>query len=282
VKRFLPLLFLLVVLFFAHVQVTRHAVTERKQLSVDVQTPVALPGPILRVTALDYKGVLADFLFLKSLVFIGATDERDYKPRVSADEWHWLLGELSASVDLDPMFIDPYYFANANLVWDGHLVRETNALLDKGRVARDWDWLLPFYMGFNEFYFLDDNELAIKYLKEAASRKDSPPLLPLLIVRLSYNQSRTESAILYVQHVLAQSKDENTIKEFKKRLDALLAIRQLEIAADKYVGMFHKNPSAIDDLVSSGVVKVIPVDPFGGKFYIDKKGNIKTTSELRN
>jgi len=280
--RIVVSLLLLFVLVYGHVLTTRQAVSERKILAIDLQTPTALPGPLLRLSALEFKGVLADFLFLKALVFIGASDERTTVPAVTPAEWQWLLTILNSTVDLDPMFIDPYYFANAVLVWDGHLVREANALLDKGRVARSWDWQLPFYMGFNSFYFLEDDTAAVNYMIEASGRPDAPPSISSLVVRLAYKGARTDSAILFLQQMLAQTEDDKRQKDFQLRLEALLGIRKIEHAVVAYHDKFNRFPVTVEDLLHAGVIKSLPVDPFGGNFYIDAQQRVRTTSDLRN
>ena len=272
---------LLVTLVTVHVFSTRQATAERRALSVEMQTPTALPGPLLRVSALEFKNVLADFLFLKGLVFIGASDERTTVPKVSADEWQWLLNLLTSAADLDPMFIDTYYFANANLVWDGHLVRETNTLLDRARESRPWDWLPPFYMGFNCFYFLDDDAAAINYLTEASRRPDAPPGIASLVVRLSYKSSRTESAILFLQELLAQTEDQDRRKDYQLRLQTLSNMRQIELAVAYYTKQYARAPVSVDDLIKTGILQGVPADPYGGKFYLDTDGRVRTSSDMR-
>ena len=57
-------------------------------------------------------------------------------------------------VDDELIIVDPYFYANAFLPWDAHMTEETNRLLEKGSRYRDWDWMLPFFIGFNDFFFL--------------------------------------------------------------------------------------------------------------------------------
>ncbi len=88
------------------------------------------------------------------------------------EEWQWLDKVLTASTDFDPYFVDPYVFANANMTWEGGMIRETNAPLEKGTQYRDWDWT-PFFAGFNSFFFLHDNAKAAEYLVTASQRAGS-------------------------------------------------------------------------------------------------------------
>lgn len=188
---------------------------------------------------------------------------------------------LNVSTDLDPYFLDPYYVAQAHLTWEGNMVRETNTLLDKGSRYRDWDWMLPFYIGFNYFYFLQENDKASEYLMEASKRPNSPSLLTTLAARLAYEAHRTENAIIFLQEILSKTDDENTKKMYEMRLNALKGILFLERAAAVYQERFKTRPEKLDALIAKGIIQDIPKDPYGGEFYIDKNGTIKTTSELR-
>jgi len=279
-KRFLAVS-LLCILLALHLFTLGRAAHQRKTLPRNVDYSYVLPSPILKITALEFDGLASDFLFLQALVFEGSTFERKERPRVKEWEYRWMYNTLSASTDLDPYFFDPYYFGNANLTWEGNLIRETNTMLDKGSRFRDWDWMLLFYIGFNNFYFLQENDKASEYLMEASKRPNSPSLLPTLAARLAYKAKKTENAIIFLDEILKKTEDEAIKKAYEKRLNALKGILFLERATAAYQDRFKRPPEKIDVLIAKGVINEIPQDPYGGEFYIDKDGSIKTTSELR-
>jgi hypothetical protein len=66
-----------------------------------------LPTPILKITTLEFDGLVSDFMFLKSTSFLGSTFERKERPRVKEWEWRWLDNVLNASAGLDPYFLIP-------------------------------------------------------------------------------------------------------------------------------------------------------------------------------
>jgi hypothetical protein len=280
--RLLLVIVALFILSAFHVFALEKASEQRKALPQDEGSAYVIPAPILKITALEFDGLASDFLFLQALVFEGSTFERKEKPRVKEWEYRWMYNILSASTDLDPYFFDPYYFGNANLTWEGNLIKETNTLLDKGSRYRDWDWMLPFYIGFNNFYFLQDNEKAAFYLMEAAKRPTySGTLLPTLAARLAYQGKRTENAIIFLQEILSKTEDKNIRWIYERRLNALKAILFLEKAVAAYQDKFKAQPNKLDELIAKGILSELPQDPYGGKFYLDKDGSIKTTSELR-
>jgi hypothetical protein len=279
-RRIVPII-LLCALLPLHVATLRSAGSEWKALPQGEETAYTIPGPILKLTSLEFDGMAADFMFLRALVFYGSTFERTEKPRVKEWEWRRLYNDLAASTDLDPYFLDPYYFAQANLTWEGNLVREANLLLEKGSQYRDWDWMLPFYVGFNHFYFLKENDQASVYLMEASRRPGATPLIASLATRLALKGKRTENAIFFLKEMLRREEDEEVKKSYRLRLEALSGILALERAVELFREKFEYFPTSLDSLVEAGLISKIPIDPYGGKFFISYDGSIGTTSDLR-
>lgn len=269
-----------VLLFLATLQVAalKQSTLQRKALPLPGGGEV-LPSTILRLGSLEFNGLSADLLQLTAMVAFGETLERGVKPE--AVEWRWLYGTLNNATELDPYFLDPYIFGNAVLTWDAHLVREANALLEKGSRYRSWDYQLPFYQGFNSFYFLGDDQTAADLLMEASRRPEAPPLLASLASRLAYKGARTTNAILFLEGILAREEDEGRRKEYRLRLDALRGIAVLEQAVTIFRERLSRAPKSIAELQEAGILRSIPRDPYGGTFFIDETGRVRTTSDLR-
>jgi hypothetical protein len=245
----------------------------------------SLPIPILKIVAFDYKGVVSDVLFIKGLVYIGGflsqKNNTEEHIRLSDSQWRAFFGIMNASTDLDPYFQDPYYLANAFLTWDAGMIQETNTLLDKGIRYRKWDPVLPFFSGFNYFYFLQENDKASEKLMEASRRHGNNPALANLSLKLAFKAHKTENSISFLEELIDKTDDKQTIKMFKTRIEAFRAILTLEKAVGTYKQKFGAVPINIDQLVINNIIREIPNDPYGGKFSIDTKGMIKTTSEAK-
>jgi hypothetical protein len=271
---------LLLVLVGAHLFTFTRAERESRLLfSEDTPRPT-LPSFLVKLTSSEYDGILADFYFLRTLTFYGQTYEREDAERIKAWEWQWMFHSLDVATDLDPYFFDPYYFANANLTWEGRMAREANELLAKGLRHRTWDWMIPFYMGFNSFYFLKDPAEGAEYLMEASRRPGAGPVLTTLAARLAYQGNRTEEAVVFLQGMMATAVDDKTRIEFERRLKALKAIHLLEQSLAAFEEKFNLRPQTLDELVTRGILPVLPEDPYGGEFYIEEDGSVKTTSNL--
>lgn len=244
------------------------------------ETVYVLPSAVLKLASGEFDGLMADFMFLRTLVFMGRTMERTEEPKVKEWEWKRVVNDLNSATDLDPHFYDPYNYGQSLLTWEADMVTETNSLLMKGREFRDWDWMMPFYLGFNYFYFLQDNATASEYLMEASRLPGSMPLLTSLATRLAVKGKRTENAILFMIQLIKTEEDETKREEYITRLDALRSILLLEQAVALYVDRFGVFPKYLEDLLEQELISEIPLDPYGGEFYVDESGDVKVTSNL--
>jgi len=277
--RFLPLL-----IVAAALPVYLYALSSvslgNKRLQKFDELSAVLPSSVLKITSLDFDGLASDIMYLRTIVFYGSTLTGTGRRKVTDSEFNWMNSMLTTTTDLDPYFLDPYYFANATLTWDGHKVRETNVLLEKGVRYRDWDYWLPFYLGFNHFYFLGDNEKAAGYLMDASRKPGASPFFGHLGARLAYRSNKVENAITFMEGILETIQDKTMHHDYELRLEALKSILYLDKGLAAYKAKTGRTPSRLAELREQGVIDRIPQDPYGGEFYIDKDGAVKTTSNL--
>ncbi|HYA87069.1 MAG TPA: hypothetical protein VEI57_08415 [Nitrospirota bacterium] len=237
-----------------------------------------LPPPVVNLLALEFKTITADFLFARASQYYGG---RSFRPGIwTKNDYVWLYNNLLVTTELDPYFQDPYYFGNAIFTWGAGAINDADVLLEKGTNARTWDWQLPFFLGFNKFYFLHDNKGGADDLLIAAKRPGAWDGLPMLASRLYSDAGRTENAIDFLEII---AKNENNVKikvNYEIRLDALKSILEIEKAVSRYKIRMKKLPKDIHVLVKSGKLAEIPKDPYGGQFYLEKDGSVKTTSNL--
>ena len=280
-SRALPAFLLLVALASIQVWALNQAAAGRKNLPVSDGDAYVLPAPLLKVAALEYKGVVADALLLKSLVFIGRTMERGGRTsELPQGEWNYLFEQLRAASALDPYFRDPYYIGSGALSTQPSRIGELNRYLEDGVRYRSWDWFLPFLVGWHKFYYLQDNQGAAESLMEAYKRDTRNTLLATLAARLAYAGNNTETAILFLQEILAKTEDPDHRKTYETRLQALIGISVLEKASAMYQQRHRILPATPADLVKAGILKKLPQDPYGGEFYFRADGSVATTSNL--
>ncbi len=268
----------LAIAVFLHVLSLDKAAEGMKKLPTYEDKSFVLPSALLKITALEFQGLASDIFFIKSMVFIGEAPLRKESPRVKEWEWQWWAKVLDTATDLDPYFLDPYYYANAFLPWDAGKVEEANNLLKKGTHYRDWDWMLPFFIGFNDFYFLQNDSEAAEFLMEAARRPGADPMFASIASRLAFKENRTETAIYFLEQTAKTMEDRNLKERYEIRIKALRSVLVLEKAVLLYKKKFGRNPSSIDDLVSRKILARLPEDPYGGTYYVAQDGRVRSTT----
>ena len=252
----------------------------RELARAEVPAGYVIPSKFSRILALGQHGLLSDFLFLKTTTFIGG---RSVAGQQMADQdWSFVHQSLDVVTDLDPYFVDPYVLAEGLLAWDAQKPELANELLAKGAKYRDWDWRLPFFIGFNNFYFLKNYEEASGHIMRAAALPDSPAYLKPLGARLAYYGGKSKTALLFLQQMLADTDDVMMKKRLQKRLQALENAVLIEEALDRFKSQQGKMPKVLSELVSSGVLIALPPDPYGGQWRILKNGRVFSTSKFAN
>lgn len=239
-----------------------------------------LPSEAIGPISLEFKGIVSDFLFLKMITHYG--EKIGNKEKLDERHADFLYTTTEAITDLDPWFWDAYLVADMNLTWGFGQFDKANKLLLKAKRYRSYDYKVPYFIGFNYFYFLKDSVNAAKYLREAASFPDSPETLPYLASRVSLYANDHRAAIQFIIDVLKTIKNKQMIDQLKIRMEALVHLDILERKVLEFRQIYHENPKSLEDLVGKGLIREIPKDPYGGKFYLLNTGDrVYTTSDLR-
>lgn len=252
----------------------------REQVRTSIPAGYTIPSQFSRILALGNQGVLSDFLFLKISTFIGGRSGSG--ELLSENDWQFVTESLNVVTDLDPYFADPYVLAEGLLAWDAGMPEEANLLLIKGMKYRTWDWRLPFYVGFNYFYFLKDYEAASGFIMSASKLPGSPAYLATLGARLAYYGGKSKIALLFLKEMLAGTDDAMLKKRLNMRLLALERAVLIEEALDKFKAQEGRTPNKLSELVSTGYLIILPPDPYGGKWGVLKNGRVFSTSKFAN
>ena len=237
-----------------------------------------LPSPGVQAASLEFKGVVSDYLFFKTMTYMGIKIGEKQVP--SADEWQTMVRMLQRVTDLDPRFWDPYVFAEMVLGWQAGMFDEADMLLEKAAKNRPWDYRPQFYIGFNYLYFKKDSKNAAPHLRIAAENPNAPSYLKGLAARVSLYAGETGIGILFLENLIRETHDPNMLKYLEKRLTALKRMFFLEQKVKEYKEKNGRPPASLDDLVASGIIPEIPEDPYGGKFILLQNGRVYTTSEM--
>ena len=236
---------------------------------------------LIKPLSADQKEFAGASLVMKVIMYYGGVmgnslDGRSIKQTVDLQGMSRLL---HGAVQLDPYNMDAYYFAQGFLTWDARQYKVANELLEYGMKYRTWDWQLPFFAAFNSAFFLKDYVKASEYYK-LSGELSGEPLHKSLAGRYMQESGRTDLAIAYLTAMERGEKNPTMKKVYQVRLKAFREVRKIEVARDRFLYLGNALPISIDMLINSGLLAAPPVDPYGGKFYVEPDGKVATTSKF--
>lgn len=239
-----------------------------------------IPRPeVLKIIAADQKIVVADSLVMKVLFYFGSLVEKSSTKIDIPPDYFGIYKTIETTVKLDPYNMDAYYFSQAVLVWDVQRYREVNKLLEYGMKYRDWDFMLPFFAGFNYAYFLKDYQRSAYFYKRAGDLSGEP-LYANLAGRYMYEARQTDLAIAYLTTMEKSAKNQTIKRTFRTRIKALKEVKRVEQALTRYRAEMAGGEVKVEDLVRRGFLQPPPVDPYGGQFYLTPDGRVRSTSNF--
>lgn len=271
-KRFFWLLAFLILLLGTYMPLT----ASRDLRPPEVRLEFFPPAPVIKALSAEHYQFVSHIISLQCLFYFGSIVEEQRQ----IPDWNRLYHALYTSTRLDPYNMDAYYFAQAVLSWDARMPKQAIELLEYGFSHRTWDWYLPFFLSFDYAFFIKDYRKAGDYLAKAAELNPRATWFTTLAARYYYEGDSTALALAYLQEMISASRSEAIKKRLLVRASALEKILQLEEAIKAFKDRFNRPPENLKDLIRANIIKSIPEDPYGGTFYLDKQGKVRTTSKL--
>jgi tetratricopeptide (TPR) repeat protein len=230
---------------------------------------------VLRRISLGYDDLLADIYWLRALQYFGGTRFDDVDSGL-------LYKYFDILTDLDPKFVNAYRYGGTFLAEPPPFgmgdVANGMKLFDKGRINNPDNFRIPLEEGFVYYLNLKDYKKASELFTEAS---DKPGLSDL---RRAYLKGMAASALAKggnreLSRRIWEYIYENTPNQGRKRF-AILNIKELDTmdmedrlttALREYLKRYDAFPSTVGELKSSGLIRQVPEEPFGGEFIIVKK-----------
>ncbi len=234
---------------------------------------------VLKSLAVDQKELVGASLVMKVMMYFGGLMEKTSNKVQAPPDYISMSRLLHGAVKLDPYNMDAYYFAQSFLTWDVKQYQIANSLLDYGMKYRSWDWYLPFFAGFNSAYFLHDYKKAAEYYQRAGELSGQD-LHKSLAGRYMQESGQTDLAIGYLTAMAKGERNPAMKKSYETRLSAFKEVRRIELARDRFQAERGVHPANLAQLMSDGFLQSMPVDPYGGEFYLQPDGKVASTSKF--
>jgi hypothetical protein len=228
-----------------------------------------VPRPALaRVLSFGFEAVVADFHWLQAVQIVGGV-HRNLARHAP------LLGRLvDVATTLNPWMDHPYRFAAVWLTDSVESVRPANGLLQRGISYHPRDWRNRFYLGFNHYFYLSENEAAADALEGAVEAGGTPRYLRRLVARLRADVEGLETAELFLSRLVQETEDPFARAEYEKALDELETerrARRLDHARDEFRRRHGRDIERVEDLVRGPdpVLRRLPRELHGWEWVID-------------
>lgn len=271
----------LIVLLVVYGVLLRPFAQHMQQRPVEVKLGY-LPNPqVLKITSADYNLAVAEGAVVKVLFYYGTLIDKLREKIIIRPEFYNMYRTIDTVTQLDPFNSDAYYFLQASFTWDIGRIHEVNELLEWGLAHRTWDPWLAFYLGFNNAYFLKNYQKAAVYMQQAAEISGNS-LFTKLAARYFYESRQTDLGLMFLDAMIQKAKDPAVRRTYEIRRQALLAVDAIEKALQAYSTRHQVEARSLEDLVKKGFLENIPPDPYGGQFYLDQAGRVRSTSHFAN
>jgi hypothetical protein len=211
------------------------------------QLPFPLPARIQKVVLGGFLRQLgAEMLYIKTAVFLGGREAgRDPESYASS-----LAQRFSVISRLHPEFIDTYYLCESSLSYiDPEYTRKANRVLERGMAALPDNWILPFFLGFNHFYYLNEPKEAAMILKPASQLPSAPPWLGHLASVLAAEGGDIYAGLIWLKAMLATEENEDLRKRYREDIAIFEQALSILRATFEYRNRYNQPPPTLEDLV---------------------------------
>jgi hypothetical protein len=208
---------------------------------------IFLPEPgHARLASLGFDTVLSDYYWLQALQLVGG-DGGDTRRHAGT------IGDMIDLItSLDPWVGHPYRFAAVWLTDSKQSVRKANRLLERGIAHDPGDWRNRYHLGFNHFFYLEQNSEAADAFESALNLEGAPRYLGPLVARLRMNAGGLEMAAGFLSELARTASDEYARAEYLKALDEVETERRaraLDAAREAYWRRHGEDIREVADLV---------------------------------
>ncbi len=251
------------------------AVAHRIRLSGDRPYDVTFVprAQSLRWLSLGHPLLAANLTWLRAVQYMG-------EPRANQRGWEKLRPLVDVVTDLDPRHGYAYQ-TTGNMLASAGLLADSNAVLEKGTRNVPNRYILPFHRAVNAFLYAGDYAEAGRWFEIAADTPGAPVRLREYVVAMYVKGDTAEAALSFLRRMEAEAEDDESRRAISAQIQRATLERdaaRIEEAAKVYRQQLGLPPIVPEQLVLEGLLPAVPTDPFGGIYYLDEDGRVRSTA----
>jgi len=231
---------------------------------------------VLRAMSLGYTGLMADIYWTRAVQYFGS------KHKERSHRYDLLPKLLEITTDLDPHLVVAYKYGSVFLAPqppEGAGVPDVAVeFVEKGIRANPNDWQLYYHLAFIHFIERQDYKAASLAFERGSKVPGAHPWLKVMAAAMAQYAGERSVARRMWEYIYESTEDKFIQQNAVKRLRALNvddAIVALEQVVATYRQRTGRLPSNWAELVESGYLRRIPVDPLGYPLKLMPDGRIE-------
>ena len=260
------------------IYIIQYQIAGYKGLGGKIEEFMTIPkGEYLKPAVLGYEQLAADIIWLQAIQVIG-------EDTVTPSGYDWIYHALDVVTTLDLKFVYAYQLGGVTLSVLGKSPEKSNTLLLKGMRENPDVWQIPFYIGFNSFFYLNDYRSAAEYMAKASELPGHPEYLPKLAARLYVQAGDPDVALEFLLRMYKETADEKVRATLGQRIKEVIVERDasfLEDAIRRYKDVYKAYPERLIELVERGIITELPHEPLGGYYYFNPEDGRVHSSVVR-
>jgi tetratricopeptide (TPR) repeat protein len=222
-------------------------------------------GKYLKAVSMGHAPLAADLIYLWAIQYYA-----DYAQADRARYVEHVFGTVIA--ELDPNYIDPYWLGAIILTTEVQDLEAGLRVLDKGFANKPSAWILPYLAGW-ECDRAGQFDRAAAYFDRAARVPEAPPDLFRLKAGMTALGGNLREAIARWQDVLDDPRNDDDARSIATRQIRTLTVKadlqDLATVIEAFRARTGRAPRSLEELVRTGFLKEVPLDPDGERYVYD-------------
>lgn len=234
-------------------------------------------GRQLRMFATGQEEVLADILWVRTVLVFGERFDQVNTPTDQRRWTGWLRQMIQAANILDPLWNTPYFYGGVMLRVAGDVGSSDAVLKDGFRHLPD-NWFFPFSLGMNAYIYRNDREEAAYWLQQAVGLPGAPGWYAAAAAAMQADSGGRKAAMKYLKQVLDSTNDPAIREDTTRQLNRLYHDDLVDTWDDACRDWYTQRGRPLDrpeDLSLLGVGE-LPPNPRGDRWIVGRDGVVRS------
>lgn len=255
---------------------------DAQQAAVQVEDDQVIlrSSKLVKALSLEYAPLVADIYWTRVAQYFG-NKHAGHDPDLRL---LWPLLDLSTT--LDPHLIPAYHFGGMFLSDSaprGAGRPDLGAeLVERGIRANPEAWRLYYDLGFIYYFDAKDYPRAAAAFLEGSKNPDAYVWMKVMAAKIAAEGDSPETSLFLWQDIYNTTKDaavkENALTHLRL-LKALADCKQIDGLVEEYRRRTGAAPRSIEELVRTGLLRGVPVDPLGYAYTLSEDGKSELNVE---